>query len=131
MSAEKGGAAAKASATSEKRTELDNLPTQVERLGSGVVELIESKLQLLKEEVRDDARTYMRDGMILGAGGLLATIGFTLLSSRLPKGTGLVYMLVGGTTVMLMKDRLSQRSLLPQRSVEELKKDKEWVESKA
>lgn len=43
--------------------------------------------------------------------------------------TGAFYVLVGAILVMLMKNRLAKRELVPQRTVAELRKDKQWLKN--
>ena len=127
-----GATAARTAGGAEGPAEaLEKLPDEIERLSGQVAELLEAKLALLKAEVGDEIKTYLRDGAIMGAGGLLALVGFTLLSSRLPKGTGLAYMLVGGATVLAMKERIARRDPVPRRSAEELEKDRRWLQGES
>jgi uncharacterized membrane protein YqjE len=41
--------------------------------------------------------------------------------------TGILYLIIGGIIIMVMKNRLARRDLVPDKSVEELRKDKEWL----
>ena len=43
--------------------------------------------------------------------------------------TGVFYLLVGGIVVMAIKSRLAKQELVPTRSVQELRKDKEWLKN--
>jgi uncharacterized membrane protein YqjE len=40
---------------------------------------------------------------------------------------GVLYLIVGGLMIMAMKNRLAKQSLVPNRTVEELRKDKQWL----
>ena len=41
--------------------------------------------------------------------------------------TGIFYVLIGSIILMAMKSRLAKQKLMPARTVEELRKDKEWL----
>ncbi|MDT7604350.1 MAG: hypothetical protein QOF61_2347 [Acidobacteriota bacterium] len=130
--------------------ELEQLPTMFSRLGDDVMTLLDAKLGLLKIELKEEAGTYTQLGVMLAAGGVLAAIGFTLLNvavaffvSRLffmsytpPISyalgfvvTGALYLVVGGILVLVMKNRLATHSAAPQRSIDELRKDKQWLKN--
>jgi uncharacterized membrane protein YqjE len=106
---------------------VESLPAQVGHLSEDTIKLLEDHFRLFKVEMREEFSAYLRDGLILGLGGLVATVGFALLSSRLPKGTGVVYMLMGGATVLLMTKRISKRGLVPQDIAEEIREDRRWL----
>jgi len=112
---------------SESRDAQD-LSGQIGHLREDVVKLVEDHARLLKAEIKEEASAYLRDGMILGMGGILATVGFALLSSRLPKGAGIVYMLIGGVTVLVMMDRIAKRRLIPREITEEIRRDRRWLQ---
>jgi uncharacterized membrane protein YqjE len=131
-------------------TELDQLPSLFGRLGDDVMKLLDTKLSLLKVEVTEDVSAYVRVGALIAVGGFIAAIGFALLNIALALGisafmpmdwqqasryavgfvaTGILYLIVGGIIVLVMKNRLARRDLVPGRSVEELRKDKEWLKN--
>ncbi len=105
-----------------------DLSGQIGGVSEDVVKLVEEHVQLFKAEIKDEASACLRDGLILGMGGILATVGFALLSSRLPKGAGIVYMIIGGVTVLVMKDRIAKRRLIPREITEEIRRDKRWLQ---
>jgi uncharacterized membrane protein YqjE len=109
------------------RENVESLPAQVGHLSEDAINLLEEHLRLFKVEVKEEFSAYLRDGLILGLGGLVAAVGFALLSSRLPKGTGVVYMLMGGATVLLMTKRIAKRGLIPQGIAEEIREDRRWL----
>jgi uncharacterized membrane protein YqjE len=109
------------------RSDAESLPAQVGQLSEDAIKLLEEHLRLFKVEMKEELSAYLRDGLILGLGGLVATVGFALLSSRLPKGTGAVYMLLGGATVLLMTKRISKRGLIPREIAEEIREDRRWL----
>ncbi len=59
-------------------TTLDDLPALVARLGADLVELIDSKLNLLAVQLKDDATAYARGSLAYVMGALVGAIGFAL-----------------------------------------------------
>ena len=129
----------------------ESLPSLFSRLGDDVMQLFDTKLSLLKVELKEEANEYARDGIMIAAGGIIATIGFALLNVALAFGistlfadadlsqpakyaigfvaAGLLYLIVGGVIILAMKKRLAKQSLVPDRTVEELRKDKQWLKN--
>jgi len=127
----------------------ENLTSLLSRLGDDVLALLDTKLSLLKVEIRDEANEFARDGILIGVGGIIAAIGFALLNVALAFGismlfadfalsqpakyaigfvtAGVLYLIIGGVIVLAMKNRLTKQSLVPDRTVAELRKDKEWL----
>jgi uncharacterized membrane protein YqjE len=139
-----------AAAPAPQTTELDQLPSLFGRLGDDVMKLLDTKLSLLKVELSEDVNAYVRGAVLIGVGGFIAAVGFALLNialalaisafmpmewqqaSRYAVGfviTGILYLIVGGIIIMVMKNRLARRDMVPGRSVEELRKDKEWLKN--
>jgi uncharacterized membrane protein YqjE len=134
-----------------KRTDNDSLPTLFSRLGDDVMALFNSQLALFKVEIREEASAYARGITMVAIGAVIATIGFALLNVAIAFAvstlfaqanfsqpasyalgfvvTGAFYVLVGGILVMLMKNRLAKQALVPQRTVAELRKDKQWLKN--
>lgn len=130
-----------------EQSELENLPTLFGRLGDDVMTLLDTKLSLLKVEVKEDASKYVSSGVMIAVGGVIAAIGFALANVAVaffvstlftfPNPalnyalgfiiTGAVYLLIGGLIIMIMKGRLSKVDPVPHRSVEEFRKDKQWL----
>ncbi len=127
---------------------INNLPAQFGRLGEEVLTLLETQLDLLKVEIKEEANTYLRDALMIGGGGIVAIIGFALLNVAiacfvaslftfsLPVNyalgfliTGAFYLVIGGILVVVMKNRLAERNPVPRQSVEELGRDKQWVKN--
>jgi uncharacterized membrane protein YqjE len=130
-------------------TEIETLPTLFTRLGDDVLQLLDTKLSLLKVEVKEDANAYISDGIKLSIGGVIAAIGFALLNVAIAFGvstlfantslsqparyalgfviTGAVYLIIGGIIFLAAKNKLTRRNLVPERTVEELRKDKQWL----
>ena len=133
------------------RTETEGLPTLLSRLGDDVLQLINSQLALFKVEIKEEANTYIRGAVMIALGAAVAMIGFALLNVAVAFGvstlfaqanlsqpatyalgfvvTGLFYVVVGGIVILAIKSRLAKQDLVPTRSVEELRKDKEWLKN--
>ena len=133
------------------RTETEGLPTLLSRLGDDAVQLINSQFALFKVEIKEEANAYIRGTVTMVIASVVALIGFALLNVALAFGvstlfaqtnlsqpamyalgfvvTGFFYLLVGGIVVMAIKSRLAKQELVPTRSVEELRKDKEWLKN--
>jgi uncharacterized membrane protein YqjE len=133
------------------RTDADSLPNLFSRLGDDVMELFNSQLALFKVEIKEEASAYARGITMIAIGAVVATVGFALLNVALAFGvstlfasanfsqpasyalgfvvTGAFYVLVGAILVMLMKNRLAKQELVPQRTVAELRKDKQWLKN--
>ncbi len=133
--------------------EIDNesLPSLFSRLGDDVMQLFDTKMSLLKVELKEEANTYARGGAMIAVGGVIAAIGFALLNVALAFGisvllvnvdisqparyaigfvtAGVLYLIVGAIIVSTMKKRLARQSLVPDRTVEELRKDKQWLKN--
>ena len=146
-------AATKTSLVSSERARNDaeGLPTLLSRLGDDAMQLITSQFALFKVEIREEANAYVRGAVTIAAGAAVAMIGFALLNVAIAFGvstlfananlsqpatyalgfvaTGLFYLLIGGIVVLVMKSRLAKQDLVPTRSVEELRKDKEWLKN--
>ena len=82
-------------------------------------------------------------------GGIIAVVGFSLLNvaiaflvSALFEETmlsqpvkyalgfiimGVIYLVIGAAVIIRAKDRLAKQNLAPERSIEELEKDKKWL----
>jgi len=133
------------------RNEAESLPNLFSRLGDDVMQLFNSQLALFKVEIKEEANAYARGVTLIAIGAVIATIGFALLNVAIAFGvstlfsqanfsqpasyalgfvvTGGFYVLVGAIVVMLMKNRLAKQELVPQRTVDELRKDKQWLKN--
>jgi uncharacterized membrane protein YqjE len=141
---------AKASALAPKNDN-ENLPTLFGRLGDDVMQLFDTKMSLLKVEIKEEANAYARSGVMIAVGGIIAAIGFALLNVALAFGistlfadtalsqparyavgfvsAGVLYLVVGAIIITAMKSRLAKTPLIPDRTVEELRKDKQWLKN--
>lgn len=133
----------------EQPTEIENLPVLLTRLGDDVTQLFDTKMSLLKVEVKEDVNAFLHAGVGIGVAAMVALIGFALASiagalgiSILLENTnlsqagryslgfvimGAAYILIGTIVALIMKGRLSKQSLVPNRTVDEFRKDKEWL----
>ncbi|HLO00277.1 MAG TPA: phage holin family protein [Pyrinomonadaceae bacterium] len=129
----------------------ESLPSLFSRLGDDVMQLFDTKLSLLKVEIKEEANEYARGGIMIGIGGVIAAIGFALLNVALAFAistffanadfsqpakyaigfvtAGVLYLVIGGIVVATMKNRLAKQSLVPDRTVAELRKDKQWLKN--
>ena len=129
----------------------ESLPTLFSRLGDDVMQLFDTKMSLLKVEIKEEANEYARGGAMIAVGGVIAAIGFALLNVALAFGisilfadtalsqpakyaigfvtAGVLYLIVGTIMISAMKSRLAKQSLIPDRTVEELRKDKQWLKN--
>jgi uncharacterized membrane protein YqjE len=134
-----------------ERVEGESLTQLLSRLGEDVMQLLDSKFTLLKVELKEEARTYLTSGAMIGIGAGIAMIGFALLNVAVALGvstlfsqsgfsaaaqfalgfvlTGAFYVIVGAVLVLAMKSRLAKVDLVPDRFVEELRKDKQWLKN--
>jgi len=133
------------------RNDADSLPNLFSRLGDDVMQLFNSQLALFKVEIKEEASSYARGVTMIAIGAVIATIGFALLNVAIAFAvstlfaqanfsqpasyalgfvvTGGFYLLVGAIVVLLMKSRLAKQDLVPQRTVAELRKDKQWLKN--
>jgi uncharacterized membrane protein YqjE len=133
----------------DMRNDNESLPNLFSRLGDDVMQLFNSQLALFKVEIKEEANAYARGVTMIAIGAVIATVGFALLNVAIAFAvstlfaqanfsqpasyalgfvvTGGFYLLVGAIVVMLMKSRLSRQDLVPQRTVQELRKDKQWL----
>jgi uncharacterized membrane protein YqjE len=133
------------------QTDSESLPMLFSRLGDDVMQLFDSKLSLLKVELKEEANAFARASAMIAVGGIIAAIGFALLNVALAFGiatffadtdlsqaakyaigfvtAGVLYLLVGAILISTMKKRLAKQNLVPDRTVEELRKDKQWLKN--
>ncbi len=128
--------------------EIEGLPALLGRLGDDVMTLVDAKLGLVKVELKEEATAYGSRIGVMAVGGALAAIGFALVNvavalfiARLffmsftpPISyalgfvvTGVLYLIIGCILVITMKNRLAALNPAPERTIEELRKDKQWL----
>lgn len=127
----------------------ETLPELVGRLGEDIITLLDTKLNLLKVEIKEDASVYTRYGAIMVVGGVIAAAGFALFNvaiaffiSTLFQDTTLsqpvkyalgfviissVYLIIGGAIIIIAKNRMAKQTPVPDKSLQELEKDKQWL----
>src|SRR4026209_2236819 len=133
------------------RDDTESLPNLFSRLGDDVMQLFNSQLALFKVEIKEEANAYARSVTVIAIGAVIATVGFALLNVAIAFAvstlfsqanfsqpasyalgfvvTGGFYVLVGGIVVLVMKNRLGRRNLVLERTVQELRKDKQWLQN--
>ena len=136
---------------SSRPGETESLPSLVGRLGEDVMQLFDTKLSLLKVEIKEEANAYARGAVAMAVGGIVAAVGFALLNVAIAFGvstlfaettlsqparyalgfvvTGIFYLVIGGIVVLVTKNRLAKQGIVPHRTVEELRKDKQWLKN--
>ena len=129
----------------------DSLPGLFSRLGDDVMQLFNSQLALFKVEIKEEASAYARGAAMIAFGAAVAVVGFALLNVAIAFAvstlfaradfsqpasyalgfvvTGGFYLLVGAVVILVMKSRLARHDLVPQRSIQELRKDKQWLKN--
>ena len=127
-----------------------DLPSLIERLAGDLSTLFDQKLTLLRVEIKEEVDVYVRGSIFILAGGIVAAIGFALsnialafLVSTLFANadisqpvkyalgfviTGIAYLLIGGAVVVTAKNRLAKQGIVPPRTMQELERDKEWLQ---
>ena len=133
---------------SDAQVDVEGLPALFGRLSDGVTTLLDTKLSLLKVEIKEDVNVYTRNAITILIGGIIAAVGFAIVNVavalfvgslmpermdpavRLALGfviTGALYLIVGAVFIIKAKNRLAKQDIVPNRSVDELRKDKEWL----
>ncbi len=136
-------------------SDIENLPALLGRLGDHVMQLVDTKLSLIKVELKEDASFYARSGAFAAVGAGVALVGLALVNVAIaffissffgndaapvekygPTAyglgfliTGLVYLVIGGVIAYLMVNRMSGYNPAPTTSLEEIRKDKQWLKN--
>src|SRR6266545_349106 len=136
MAASAGSATANAATPAViQKPDSESLPSLFSRLGDDVMQLFDTKLSLLRVELKEEANEYARDGLMIAVGGIIAAIGFALVNVALAFGistlfanvdlsqpakyaigfitAGALYLIVGAIIVSAMKSRLVKQKLVP------------------
>ena len=130
--------------------ESQDLPSLLERLAGDVTTLFDQKLTLLKIEIKEDVNAYVLASVAIIAGGIVAAVGFALVNVALAFGistlfadldlsqsakyalgfviTGVLYLAIGSIVIVIMKNRLARVGIIPRRTINELERDKEWIQ---
>ncbi len=127
-----------------------DLPSLFERLAEDVAKLFDQKLALLQIEIKEDVVVYVRAGITILAGATVAAVGFALTNialafavstlfshstlsqpARYSLGfviTGGLYLVIGSMAILIAKKRLAKQGIIPRRTVQELERDKQWLQ---
>ena len=130
--------------------EPEGLPALFTRMADELTQLFDTKIALLKVEIKEDIDAYLRGGIMLLVGGVVVAVGFALLNvavaflvsvlfenSNLSQPvryalgfviTAVVYLVAGALTIIISKNRLAQQGIVPKRTLAELERDKEWLQ---
>lgn len=118
----------------------------IKTLSNDMGNLVTLQINLLKAETREAAKTLARDSALLIAGGVLAYIAFCVITlaiigfiaAALPMEllmsvavaaviVGVVYAIIAGIMAWMGLNHLKKRGVAPERSIDEVRRDKEWV----
>ncbi len=129
----------------------EGLPALFAKLADELTQLFDTKLALLRVELKEEVTIYARGAVTMIIGGVVVAVGFALLnvaiaflvstvfaSSNLSQPvryalgfiiTSLVYLIGGGVAIVISKNRLARVGIVPRRTVAELERDKEWLQT--
>jgi len=132
--------------------EAESLPLLFGRLANDTTELLDAKFALLKIELKEEATTYVRNAVMILIGAIVTLIGFSLLNvaiafliSTVFNGTTLsqpvryglgfiitavIYLILGTILIVISKNKIAEQNIVPDRTLRELKRDKEVLETK-
>lgn len=113
----------------------------VDRLVGDLLRLLDQKLALLKIELNEQFTAAVRAFLFLAIGGVVVGLGLLFFAialalwvgeviNTIPGGFALVagvFTVVGGILLMTMKGKLSQQRFVPKETVQELRRDAEWI----
>jgi uncharacterized membrane protein YqjE len=113
----------------------------VERLLSDVGALLDQKLTLLTIELKNEGAVVVRHLLVALVGAIFAMLGLLHLSTAaavwlgaaigsVPGGygiIGLVFVLGGGSLLAAMRGRLDKQPLLPRKTLQEFRRDAQWI----
>lgn len=133
------------------KPESESLPALFVKMADEITQLFDTKLALLRVELKEELSAYTRGAIMILIGGVVAVVGFALLNvavailvstifevSNLSQPvryalgfivTALIYLIGGGLMIVVTKNRLARIGIVPQRTVTELERDKEWLQN--
>ena len=136
--------------TLKRGAQADDLPSLIQRLAEDVAKLFDQKVTLLKVELQEEVAVYVHGSIFIAAGGIVAAVGFALANialafavstlfanttlsqpARYALGfviTGLLYLVIGTVVIVITKNRLARQGIVPERTVKELERDKQWLQ---
>lgn len=115
----------------------------VRQLAEDSATLVRQEMALAKAEMAANAKSLVRQAVMVAVGGSIAAIGVLVLVACLVivagilLGTywagalvvGLVFLIVGGLIAMKSLNNLKNESIAPERTVQTLQEDKQWAQS--
>jgi uncharacterized membrane protein YqjE len=134
---ERQGYQATAATNGDSRT----LASLLGRLANDVLRLLDQRLALLKLEVKEEVAALVRKSVLMLVGAVMALLAavWLLLALALwlgelvgsaPGGfaiVGGVFGLVGGILILTMRRRLAEQRFVPELTVQELRRDAQWI----
>jgi len=134
-----------------KKEQPEGLPALFAKMADELTQLFDTKLALLRVELKEEVSSYTRGAITLIIGGVVVVVGFALLNvaiaflfstvferSNLSQPfryalgfiiTSLVYLIGGGVVIVITKTRLAKVGIVPKRTVTELERDKAWLQT--
>lgn len=116
------------------------------QIAENISDLFTLRIDLLKAELRDSAKTAARNSVYIAAGAGLAMVAVFVLSAALVVGVamllpwnvianiavsclavGLIYTLAAALLVRFGIKHLKEHGLKPEKSVQEMRNDKQWI----
>jgi len=132
------------------QTDEGGLPALLAKMAEELTQLFDTKLSLLKVELKEEIDTYIHGGVMILIGAVIVAVGFALLNVaiaflvarlfdafdlsqpvRYALGfilTAAIYLIAGAIMIVVSKNRLAKQSLVPKRTMAELERDKEWLQ---
>jgi uncharacterized membrane protein YqjE len=119
----------------------DSLSQLFNRLFDQFKELLNTQVALLKTELREGVSNYGRKVAWVVSAGVVALVGFILLSVglsfwlNLAIGNlalsfliiGILYLIIGSVAAVIFAKKITEQPRVLPHTVEEVKKDKEWI----
>ena len=116
----------------------------IERLFSDLGTLLDQKLTLLTIELKNEGAVVVRDLLMVLVGAVVVALGLLLISigaavwigaaiASVPGGYGIVggvFLLGGGSLLAVMRSRMEKNHLLPRKTLQEFRRDKQWIKGK-
>jgi len=128
------------------QAEANGLAELIKRLTADLGTVISLKIELLKAELRESVSGYAKDGVMLAIAAVLGIfaalfINVTLMclfarlfnfSDPINYALGalivtLLHAIGAGVLFMIARKGMAKRTMVPERSLEELKRDKQWI----
>jgi uncharacterized membrane protein YqjE len=135
----------------KRDSEPESLPALFTKMADDLTQLFDTKLALLRVELEEEVSAYTRGAMAIVIGGVIVAVGFALLNVaiaflvstifgssswsqpvRYALGfiiTSLIYLIGGSVVILITKNRLARIGIVPKRTVAELERDKEWLQT--